>query len=145
MRKIIKQCYNAYGKNPETYIVPDPEKPQEHSNMFRTTRMMITGRIYPPKDTPQSPSPQDILLTPFPQDTPLPPSPQDILLTPLPQDTGTAKAKTPPQVATNTSNCNCCILLQIVLFFVSILHSVFVKHDKGGLTTLLTTHASLND
>ena len=55
------------------------------------------------------------------------------------------KTKTPPQVIKNTSNCNCRILLQIVLFFVSILHSVFVQHDKGGLSTLLTTHASLND
>ena len=106
--------------------------------------MMMTGRIYPPKDTPQPPSPQDILLTPFPQDTPLPPSPQDILLTPLPQDTGTAKAKTPPQVATH--------LTVTVVFYYKLccslylfLHSVFVQHDKGGLTTLLTTHASLND
>ena len=44
-----------------------------------------------------------------------------------------------------TSNCNCHMLLQIVLFFVCILYSVFVQHDKGGSTTLLITHASLNN
>ena len=31
MRKIIKQCYDAYAENPETYIIPDPEEPQERS------------------------------------------------------------------------------------------------------------------
>ena len=47
-RVAIKQCYNAYGENPETYIIPDPEEPQERSKHVQDYPDDEIGRIHPP-------------------------------------------------------------------------------------------------
>ena len=48
LQKIIKQCYDAYGENPEMHIIPDPEEPQEHSKHVQDYPDDEIGRIHPP-------------------------------------------------------------------------------------------------